>query len=52
MTALDYALFFRVGNRLGLHYSHFPAVLKVSSLQINRLRNEKNLRQPESAKSG
>jgi hypothetical protein len=49
---LDYAHFFGAGNRLGLHYSHFQAFLKIARLQISRLRDEKSLRQPESAKSG
>jgi hypothetical protein len=50
--AIDYAHCLSAGNRLGLHYSHFQAFLKIIRLQINRLHNEKSLRQPESAKSG
>jgi hypothetical protein len=52
MTASDYAHLSCDGNRLGLHYSLFWGILKISRLKISHLRNENILFEVESAKSG
>jgi hypothetical protein len=52
ITASDYAHLPDDGNGRSLHYSHFQALLKITRLQINHLRNEKILRRAESAKAG